>query len=84
MADHMGQSLARNPFVEDPAPGNPGFSQYEQPQVTNTSSLPSHINMMASLPTINNTNSNTSEGKAIYAGASGGAVSFGSNSIPNH
>ena len=74
----MGQSLARNPFVEEPAPANPAFSQYDQTLPSNTKSLPAHINMMASLPTINNTNSSQGEGKAIYAsGASGGAVSFG-------
>jgi len=81
----MGAALARNPFLEEPAPGNSAIGQFsgapsapqqlEQPLPAG-SSLPSNINMMASLPQINNTNASQNEGKAIYAGSSG-AVSGG-------
>ena len=81
----MGAALARNPFLEEAAAGNPAIGQFagapaapqqvEQPFPAG-SSLPSNINMMASLPQINNTSASQNEGKAIYAGSSG-AVSGG-------
>jgi len=92
-ADVLGASLARNPFLDEPAPGNLAPPQamgafslphQEMPHVAAGPSLhpslPPNINPVASLPQINNTNSSQSTGKAIYA-AGASVAAPGGNSI---
>jgi hypothetical protein len=97
-ADLLGASLARNPFLDEPAAGNlapgrvvgaPTFPQQEPPQpatgMSFTPSLPPNvgIGLMASLPQINNTNAGQSVGKAIYAAGASAAAPGGGNPIPS-